>query len=160
MRNIKFIIASLALSIFVSACASLKKGSSSFDDSDSPYVAETTKPVVKETPAVVVKKEPAPTTNSAIVVKEERVKVVGQTETNVYKFYVIIGSYKVVDNANNFSKEISSKGFAPVILENEQALYRVSILGTNDETEARQKVGTIRQNYPSYSDVWLLVRKK
>jgi len=133
----------------LSSCASLNKGSSSFDDSDSPYVTEESKPKVKETPKP-----------KEIVVKEEKVKVVDTTEDEVFKYYVIIGSFKVLDNAKNYKTQLIKEGFTPIILENENGLYRVSVSAYNDEGPARSKIGNIRAGYEKYSDVWLLIRKR
>ncbi|MCU4175107.1 SPOR domain-containing protein [Carboxylicivirga sp. N1Y90] len=142
-------LVTLILAVFIfSSCASLKKGSSSFDDSDSPYLSEQTKPTVKKE---VPKK---------IVVKEEKVTVVENTNAEVFKYYVIIGSFKVLDNAKNYKKELSSEGFTPVILENEKGLYRVSVSAYNEEQASRTKIGNIRSKYEKYNDVWLLIRKK
>nr|WP_319397900.1 SPOR domain-containing protein [uncultured Carboxylicivirga sp.] len=138
----------IAISLLAS-CASLNKGSSSFDDSDSPYVTEEAKPKVKE--------EPKP--KKEIVVKEEKVKVVESNDDEMFKYYVIIGSFKVLDNAKNYKQQLINEGFTPVILENENGLYRVSVSAYNDEDPARTKIGHIRNDFEKYSDVWLLIRK-
>jgi len=123
-------------------CRSISNtGSSSFSDSDSPYV--------KEEP--VVKKE------SKIVVKKEKVKVL-ESEDKAFKYYVIIGSFKVLDNARNYKNALTGEGFTPVILENENGLYRVSVAAYNDENASREKVNSIRVNYQKYNDTWLLIR--
>lgn len=132
--------------LLISSCASLKKGSSSFDDSDSPYVNEEVKPKVKETP-------------KKIVVKEEKVTVLDSTIKKVFRYYVIIGSFKVLDNARNYKTQLKTEGFTPVILENEEGLYRVSVSAYNEEAAARSKIGNIRAKYEKYNDVWLLIRK-
>ncbi|MBR8535232.1 SPOR domain-containing protein [Carboxylicivirga sediminis] len=149
MQQFKFLTLTV-LSIVVVSCASLNNGSSSFDDSDSPYVQEETTPVVKE--------EPAPKTDK-IVVKEEKVKVVDEPETEVFKYYVIIGSFRVLENAQNYKKQLSGEGFLPVLLENENGLYRVSVSAYNDEMPARERISAIRSKYDKYDDVWLLIRR-
>ncbi len=139
MRKLIFsftIIASL-----VSCRALHNNETSSFSDSDSPYVKE--EPVVKK----------------KIVVKEEKVKVIEDEENEVFKYYVIIGSFKVLNNARNYKKDLSKEGFTPVILENENGLYRVSVAAYHDETDARTKVDAIRDHYEQYNDTWLLIRK-
>ena len=132
------------LSLF--SCASLNRGSSRFDDSDSPYVSEKTTPVVKED-------------QKKIVVKEEKVKVIDSTGSEIFKYYVIIGSFKVLDNAKNYKQQLISEGFTPVLLENENGLYRVSVAAYNDEAPSRGKISEIRRSYEKYNDVWLLIRK-
>ncbi len=140
--NKLFLFAILTLSVI--GCRGLKdSGSSSFSDSDSPYVKE--EPKVKQKP---------------IVVKEEKVKVIESSDDVSYKYYVIIGSFKVLDNARTYKNTLISEGFTPVILENENGLYRVSISAYNDEMAARERVGGIRTNYPKYDDTWLLIRMR
>ncbi len=137
-----------AIAINIISCRSLKdSGSSSFSDSDSPYVKE--EPVVKP----VVKKD------KPIVIKEEKVKIIESNDDN-FKYYVIIGSFKVLENARNYKSTLSSEGFTPVILENENGLFRVSVAAYNEETDARSKVGFIRNKYEKYNDTWLLIRKR
>ncbi|WP_430815247.1 SPOR domain-containing protein [Carboxylicivirga sp. RSCT41] len=138
------------ISIFIVSCASFNGGSSSFDDSDSPYVQEETTPVVKE--------QPKPK-NEKIVVKEEKVTVVDDKSAETFKYYVIIGSFRVLENAQNYKKQLIEEGFLPVLLENENGLYRVSVSAYNEEDAARFKIGSIRQKYEKYNDVWLLIRK-
>lgn len=146
MKLTTFFALTLVLGLLTS-CASFKKGSSSFDDSDSPYVTEQAKPKASPTP-------------KAIVVKEEKVKVIDQTDNTAHNYYVIIGSFKVLDNAKNYKKQLIQEGFTPVILENENGLYRVSVSAYNDEQPARDKIGNIRSKYEKYNDVWLLIRKR
>lgn len=140
--NKLFLFAILTLSVI--GCRGLKdSGSSSFSDSDSPYVKE--EPKVKQKP---------------IVVKEEKVRVIESSDDVSYKYYVIIGSFKVLDNARTYKNTLISEGFTPVILENENGLYRVSISAYNDEMAARDRVNGIRTNYPKYDDTWLLIRMR
>ena len=137
---------SILFSLFFSSCASLKRpGSSSFDDSSSPYVKEEVKP------------KPKPKTRK-IVVKEEKVKLL-DVENEHFKYYVIIGSFRVLQNARNYKQQLIKEGFAPVLMENENGLYRVSVAAYNIEASARDKIANIRTKYPKYSDVWLLIRK-
>ncbi|ASB50934.1 SPOR domain-containing protein [Alkalitalea saponilacus] len=143
--------------LFLASCASLRKGSSRFDSSQSIYVQEETQPArieVKEEPAV---REPAP--EPAVVVREERVTTIEHTGPD-FRYYVIIGSFRVLENARNFRTDLVRQQFNPVILENEEGLYRVSVAAYNDEFEARSRISQIRRNYQQYSDVWLLIRRR
>lgn len=153
MQRLK-ILTLTVLSISIVSCASLNGGSSSFDDSDSPYVQEETTPVVKEE----AKETPKPKEDK-IVVKEEKVKVIDEPEDEVFKYYVIIGSFRVLDNAQNYKKQLINEGFLPVLLENENGLYRVSVSAYNDEMPARERISSIRGKYDKYDDVWLLIRR-
>lgn len=145
MKLVTIISLVVLLSMMFSSCASFKKpGTTSFEESESPYVKEEVKPKVEET--------------NKIVVKEEKVKML-DVENEQFKYYVIIGSFRVLENAQNYKKQLISEGFTPVLMENENGLYRVSVAAYNDEAEARQRIAEIRSKYNKYSDVWLLIRK-
>jgi cell division protein FtsN len=75
------------------------------------------------------------------------------------RFYVIIGSFSVYENAQKFKKQLMSEDFFPGILVNENGLFRVSVNSYDDEAMARTRISEIRQNFAKYSDVWLLVKK-
>ena len=146
-----FLIACIAVS---TGCASLKRGASSFDDQPE------SKPATKTTSSVKVK-ETATEKPAAkdVVIKEEKVKIIeSQAGEKAGKYYVILGSFKVLDNARNFRQQLVNERFLPTILENENGLYRVSISSYDDESMARSRVADIRANYEKYADVWLLIR--
>ena len=146
MKLLSLISYMILFSFILSSCSSLKKpGSSSFDESESPYVKEDVKPKVKAQSA-------------KIVVKEEKVKLLDANNES-YKYYVIIGSFKILNNAKNYKKELIKEGFTPVLMENESGLYRVSVSAYNEETASRNRIAEIRSQYKKYSDVWLLIRK-
>ena len=142
-----FVLASLTV---ITSCSSLNKGSSSFGD----------KPATKAPSSVKVKEAPVEKPAAKeVVVKQEKVKII-ETQANekAGKFYVIIGSFKVLDNARNFRQQLVAEKFAPSILENENGLYRVSVASYDDESMARTRTADIRSQYEKYADVWLLVR--
>ena len=142
-----FVLASLTV---ITSCSSLNKGSSSFGD----------KPATKATSSVKVKEAPVEKPAAKeVVVKQEKVTII-ETQANekAGKFYVIIGSFKVLDNARNFRQQLVAEKFAPSILENENGLYRVSVASYDDESMARTRIADIRSQYEKYADVWLLVR--
>jgi len=134
----------------------MRKGSTRFDSSESIYVKEEpSEVVVKEQPSrVAVKQEAAP--EPAIVVRQEKVTPVEHNGPG-YDYYIIIGSFKVLDNARRFKNDLIQEGFTPMMLESEHGFYRVSVASYNDEFEARNRLGAIRRQYSKYSDVWLLI---
>ena len=147
--------------LLLASCASLsRKGSSSFSDSKSPYVKEETTPKPKATTTGTTTAVKTAEPVREVVVREEKVKVVDNADQTFYSYYVILGSFKILDNAKNFRSQLSNEGFTPVILENEHGLYRVSVTSTNDEQAARNRIAQIRSNYAQYSDVWLLARRR
>jgi len=93
--------------------------------------------------------------------KEERVTAAKGEDSDFgsKRFYVIIGSFGVYENAQKFKKQLMSEDFFPGILVNENGLFRVSVNSYDDEALARTKINDIRTKFPKYSDVWLLVKK-
>lgn len=141
----------LLLCTLIFSCASLsKKGTSSFSDSSSPYVEDET---------VAPKPKPQAETKK-VVVREEKVKVIeSEPDKSTFKFYVIIGSFRIIENAKNYKTQLKEEGFQPTILENENGLYRVSVKGINEELTARNEIAQIRSKFNNHNDVWLLISK-
>jgi len=110
---------------------------------------------------IIVKEEVSeePPSQTDVTVRSESVKPIDQNDKTLYAFYVIIGSFSIVDNARRYNADLIRKGFSPSILENENGLYRISVGGYNQENAARAKIAEIRANYKEHRDVWLLVRK-
>lgn len=74
-------------------------------------------------------------------------------------FFVIIGSFSSLDNANKYKQELIPQGFNPIVLHSETGYYRVCVNSYSDETAARQRVNQIRTDFPKYADTWLLIKK-
>ena len=94
-----------------------------------------------------------------VTVRTEKVKPIDASDKTMYGFYVIIGSFRNIENARKYNADLVKKGFTPAILENENGLFRISAGGYDDESAARVKIAGIRAAYEEHSDVWLLVRK-
>lgn len=98
----------------------------------------------------------------AVVVKEEKVKVIeskAQTDDNC-RYHIIIGSFKVLQNARQICQDAIAKDFLPSIMENEEGMYRVGIYSSATEKTAREKIAALRVSHPEYVGMWLLVEKK
>ena len=95
-----------------------------------------------------------------ITIRTESVKPIDASERTMYEFYVIIGSFRSIENARQYNVDLVRKGFTPTILESENGLFRISAGGYNDENAARARIAAIRATYEEHTDVWLLVRKK
>ena len=78
-------------------------------------------------------------------------------ENNTY--FVIIGSFGQLDNAKNYRETLLDEGFTPIILHSETGYYRVCVDSFKSETDARSRVSKLRQAFPKYSDVWLLIKE-
>lgn len=120
-------------------------------------IAPKPEPVKSET---VVK--PSTGTTQTITSKEEKVTAANGEAKDLgsKKFYIILGSFGVFENAQKFKKQLMAEDFFPGILINEAGLYRVSVNSYDDEASARTRVGEIRQKFPQYNDLWLLIKKQ
>ena len=76
------------------------------------------------------------------------------------KFYIILGTFGVFENAQKFKKQLMAEDFFPGILINEAGLFRVSVNSYDDEVAARSRINEIRQKFPKYNDLWLLIKKQ
>ena len=139
--------------LFVFSCKGVKKTVAVSSDDIPVQEPPQMEVVVQE----VIEEEPPSQTD--VTVRSESVKPVDQNDKTLYRFYVIIGSFRNVDNARRFNADLIGKGFSPSILENEEGLFRISVGGYNAENAARAKIAEIRAKYSEHRDVWLLVRK-
>jgi cell division protein FtsN len=76
-----------------------------------------------------------------------------------HQYFVIIGSFRNQNNAENYKQEMIAKGFVPVILLSETGLHRVSVNSYGQEFEARERIMQIRRSFPEHADTWLLIRR-
>jgi cell division septation protein DedD len=114
-----------------------------------------TKKVTKSTSPYLTEEN----SSTEVTVRTEKVKPVDQADKTMHAFYVIIGSFKSLENAKTDKAGLEKEGFTPVILENENGLFRISVGGYDEERAARAKIAGIRAAYTDHKDVWLLVRK-
>ncbi|WP_139035264.1 SPOR domain-containing protein [Anaerophaga thermohalophila] len=158
----KKILISLLTMMLVASCGSLRKGSTRMNESPYADGVKNEGIEVREDQMPAAEKTEEKTKEPEIVVREEKVRSVDVTETteNIHRYYVIIGSFRYLDNARNYKNRLIEEGFVPAILENENGLFRVSVAAYNNEEPARRNIASIRRNYPKYSDVWLLIRKQ
>jgi cell division protein FtsN len=99
--------------------------------------------------------------SSSIKGKEERIKAANGEASDLgsKRFYIILGSFGVYENAQRFKKQLAADDFSPGILVNEAGLYRVCVNSYDEEDAARSRLGEIRQNFTKFSDAWLLIKK-
>jgi cell division septation protein DedD len=90
---------------------------------------------------------------------EEKLVTNENKEPSPQKYFVIIGSFRDPANAKEHQTLVRKDGFTSEILKNDAGLYRVSVMATDDITEARNEVRRIWAKFPGYSDTWMLIRK-
>ena len=94
-----------------------------------------------------------------IVEIEEKLVEVEEEPPADFRYFVIIGSFRIRDNAIEYQADIRQKGFSPVLLRNEAGFYRVSVKSTDEILAAREEIRRIREQYEEHGDTWLLIRK-
>lgn len=142
----KYLVYFIAIVVLLSSCKSKKHLSYKFIESQN--ITETSaKPILEE------EKEIGP-----IVVKEENVTAVEPAidKPLLENYYVILGSFRVLENAKKQQTQLIKEGFESQILRNEEGLYRVSVSSYNHISVAREKVLQIRKQTPKYHDAWVL----
>ncbi len=78
---------------------------------------------------------------------------------DINRFFVILGSFSVKQNADRFKSRLENEGYSPVILLSETGYNRVSVDSYSREADARQRVLQIRRSSPEFHDAWLLIRR-
>lgn len=162
-KNILWVI--LIASLGLSACKSKRKTPKYDPPVAAPErVVEQIEPEPEPEPVpqpkpepVVVRPEPSP-----VPVREEKVELVRTRDTDSHenkRYFVIMGSFRSANNAENFKTTLSNMGFKPFILVSEKGFHRVGVESTNDEQEGVRKVLQIRSQYPKHKDTWLLRKK-
>jgi cell division protein FtsN len=162
MNRIFFIIIFLGLTL--TACKSKK------ELTQSPYTTDPeTQPKVFTVPAGTeaaekeeeVKEESKIAEQESVAMRKEQVSFTTQedkVQNEANTFFVILGSFSYLNNAKDYRETLLNQGFTPIILHSETGYYRVCVNSYRNEGEARGRVAQIRQAYPQYSDVWLLIK--
>jgi cell division protein FtsN len=143
---------------FFSACKSGKNMSPA--GYASPPIREQREPVAQapEEKPVPPVKEPV----EKITVIEEKFEFENKADAvnqQVNRYFVILGSFRINENANKYKAILEKEGFTPVILLSETGFHRLSVNSFGQESEARQRVLQIRRTFPEYHDAWLLIRR-
>lgn len=126
--------------------------------------AKTTKPKTESSAPIDIKKEPTendaqmPLTDSMNNVEpiKESSPIQQDANAEVKFYYIIIGSFNSMENAQRFAKKVEAAGIAPEIIEG-KGNYRVSRGKFADRKEALKELGRLRHGNPKES-AWLLVQ--
>lgn len=157
----KITIIAIAVAFAFTACKTIKQPAQSEYTTDT-----TTETKVFSVPASGTETETQNVEKIAdekpIAIRKEQVTFTEQedrssNENNTY--FVIIGSFGQLDNAKNYRETLLDEGFTPIILHSETGYYRVCVDSFKSETDARGRVTNLRQAFPKYSDVWLLIKE-
>lgn len=125
-------------------------------------IAPKPKPVAQETAAPAPAAAQKSVKPAAIASKEERFTAVQgeKADFGSNKYFVILGSFSVLENAKRLKETLTAEGFHPFILINENGMYRVCGDNYAEEAAARARIAEVRGKLPKYSDIWLLIKKQ
>lgn len=71
------------------------------------------------------------------------------------KFTIVAGSFKKMENAEEFSLKLKNKGYNPVIIQSDENLIRISIFSFTNETLALKELYKLREK-SDIKSVWIL----
>jgi cell division protein FtsN len=110
----------------------------------------------------VTKVEERESVQNAAPIKEveEKLVPIDKSLPNPHRYFVIIGSFRNPENAKKYQTQVLKDGFSSEVLKNEEGLYRLSVLATDEISRARDDIRRIRNVFPKYFDTWLLIQKK
>ncbi len=144
MKNLRLMLLLLAVSL--AGCKTQK-------------IAPKPQPVAQETAAP----SKAPAAKPASVSSKEERFSTASGETANYgsnRFFVIMGSFSILENAKRLKETLIAENFQPGILVNESGMFRVCGNSYAEEAAARARIAEVRTKFPKYSDIWLLIRKQ
>jgi cell division protein FtsN len=154
MKKIMFFAILIVLAF--SACKSTKK------QPQVQYTPPEAQPKVFTVPETTEATKPVATADKSVSLRKESVtftEAADKTGNEANSFFVILGSFGQLDNAKNFRETLLNEGFTPIILHSETGFYRVCVNSYKGEAEARSRVNEIRQSFPKYADLWLLIKQ-
>jgi len=102
------------------------------------------------------------TMTTPIETKEETVAVVQPTPVVSipvqFKYYIIGGSFKNEENANNYIQQLNQRGYTGKDLGIFNGLHRIAMKGYSTMEEAQKELNAMRYKSPQ-SDVWIHVNE-
>ena len=151
MKNLNLLLLLIAVSLV--ACKTQK-----IPPRPQPVAQETAVPAPAVKPAATTK----PVGKPVSVTSREESFTDAQGETADYgtnKYFIILGSFGVFENAQRLKATLQSEGFHPGIIKNESGMFRVFGNSYATENDARTRISDVRAKYPKYSDIWLCIKK-
>lgn len=160
MKKIALVLTAFVL--VLSACKTTKQ------PAQSEYTSEPTAETKVFTVPGTSNEAPATTAPAPVVdekpisIRKEQVSFTDQKDQSANAgntFFVILGSFSQLDNAKNARGMMLEEGFTPIILHSETGFYRVCVNSFKKESDARSRVSEIRNKFPKYADLWLLIKE-
>lgn len=108
---------------------------------DTKTIKDSTKEKNEAEPKTVKPKVEMTKTNKSVAKKQAK-KV---QKTNVRKYYVVAGSFKIEANAKDFINKLTSKGFTPEYIGERKGFYTVCYSSFNSEREAYNEAQKLKK---------------
>ena len=125
-----------------------------------PKVVVTPEPVEVVIPTPVPTPVPQPVIIEPEITRKETFKLAeGESASNSdalnFKYHVVVGSFGIQDNAKKLQATLVSEGSKPVIVVNEQGMFRLLLASYNEYAQARSLINQINIRF---KDAWVLVQ--
>lgn len=161
MNKYLLIISVLSFALCVNSCK-VKEAAGAYRPAENAQTPQA-KPQSAPAPTTEVKPETTPARSNPVVVQEEEkvrveaFKVVeGEDVAALKHYHVVVGSFQNRINAQNLQSSLQDD-YAPVIVVNEQGMFRVLLISFDDYVSAKQKIAEIKSQF---GDAWVLVQKQ
>ncbi len=97
-----------------------------------------------------------PKTNE-VSIPDEKTEIIEKIKPEDYKFFIIAGSFKIINNAEKLIQQLNAKGYnAGIVGQNKYNFYRVCFNGYINRNEAEQQLAIIRKK--ENPAAWILVK--
>lgn len=153
MKSYALVISLLSLTLFLGGCK-VKEAAGPYrpaEDTKKSENAANLKRNVNPPPVA------EPVSEGADKIRSESFKVVdGEDATALKTYNVVIGSFQNRANAQGLQSLMKGE-YAPIIVINEQGMFRVILISYDDYVTAKQKIAQIKTQF---DDAWVLVQKK
>ncbi|MCQ2349122.1 MAG: SPOR domain-containing protein [Paludibacteraceae bacterium] len=153
MKKNLALISAAALMLTFSACKSQYTAAYTEADSSTPYSSKVQNDD-ETTNNYLASKTAQPTEPENV--RTEKYTVVTGDESQLKHYNVIVGSFRSQENATRLHQSLQSQ-YRPLIVMNENGMYRVVISTHDTYQEAKAQIAQINGTYP---DAWVLVRQK
>ena len=153
MKSYALVISLLSITLFLGGCK-VKESAGPYRPAEDTKKTESAANLKRN---VDSQKVTDTASDEADKVRSESFKLVdGEDVTAIKTYNVVIGSFQNRANAQGLQSLMKGE-YAPVIVINEQGMFRVILISYDDYLLAKQKIVQIKAQF---DDAWVLVQKK
>lgn len=153
MKNYKLVISLLTLTLLLGGCK-VKESAGAYRPAEDTKKGQSTADLKSKANTQTATESVAEMPDK---IRSESFKVVdGEDATALKTYNVVIGSFQNRANAQGL-QSLMKGDYAPIIVINEQGMFRVILISYDDYVTAKQKIAQIKSQF---DDAWVLVQKK